>query len=102
MIHGEMYKLNCPYDIHHICDMTLTCNVASHCICMRTSHFIGVSAWLKSNTTMVINEWAWYHWTKSNRVALLHEMVKKKLVSGNNKKGWTLPRVKDPVLVHTL
>ena len=51
MIHGKMYELNCPYGIHHICDKTLTCNGASHCICTGTSHFMGVSAWLKSNTT---------------------------------------------------
>ena len=54
---------------------------------MGTSRFMGVSAWLKSNTTLVIDEWARYHWTKSNKVALLHEMVKKRLVSGNSKKG---------------
>ena len=35
--------LYCPYDIHHICGMTLTCNDVSHCICTRTSHFMGVS-----------------------------------------------------------
>ena len=78
MMHGKMYELNYPYGIHHICDMTLKCNGASHCICTRTSHFMGVSAWLKSNTTLVIDEWAPYRWTKCNRVALLHEMVKKK------------------------
>ena len=47
----------------------------------------------------MINEWTWYRWTKSNRVVLLHEM--EKLVLGNSKKGWTFPRVKGPVLVHT-
>ena len=73
MIHGKMYELNCPHGIHHICDMTLTCNGASHCICTGTSHFMSVSAWLKSNTTLVIDKWA-----QSDRVTLLHEMVKKK------------------------
>ena len=34
MIHDKMYELNCPFGIHHICDMTLTCNGASHCICV--------------------------------------------------------------------
>ena len=87
MMHSKLYELNCPYDIHHICDMTLTCNGASHCICTGTSHFMGVGAWLKSNTTLVIDEWARYYWMKSNRVALLHEMEKKKLMSGNRKKG---------------
>ena len=58
IIHGKMYELNCPYSIHYICGMTLTCNGASHCICMGTSHFMRVSAWLKSNTTLVIDEWA--------------------------------------------
>ena len=87
MMHGKMYELNCPYGIHHICAMTLTCNGASHCICTGTSHFMSVSAWLKSNITLVIDEWARCRWTKSNRVALLYEMVKKKLVSGNSKKS---------------
>ena len=32
----KMYGLYCPYDIHYICGMTLTCNDASHCICMGT------------------------------------------------------------------
>ena len=82
MIQGKMYELNCPYGIHHICDMTLTCNGASHCICMGKLHLIGVSAWLKSNTTLVIDERAWYRWTMFNRVTLLHEMVKKKTCVG--------------------
>ena len=47
----EMYDLSCLCGIHYICDMTLTCNRALHCICIRASHFMGVSAWLKSNTT---------------------------------------------------
>ena len=76
MIHDKMYDLNYPYGIYHICDMKLTYNGAPHCICMKTSHFMGVSAQLKSNTTLVIDDWAWYSWTKSNRVTLLHEMVK--------------------------
>ena len=50
--HYEMCDLNCPYDIHYICDMTLTCNDALHCIRTRTSHFMGVCAWLRSNTTI--------------------------------------------------
>ena len=40
MVHDEMYDLNCPYDIHYIYDMTLTCNGALHCIRMGTSHFM--------------------------------------------------------------
>ena len=51
MIHNEMCDLSCPYDIHYICDMPLTCNGALHCICSGTSHSLGVSAWLKANTT---------------------------------------------------
>ena len=79
MIYGEMYDLNCPYDIHYICGMTLTCNDASHCICTRASHFMGVNAWLESTQLLVIDGWAWYRWKKFNRVAWLHEMVKKNL-----------------------
>ena len=30
--------------------MALTCNGTLHCICTRTSHFIGVGVWLGSNT----------------------------------------------------
>ena len=40
MLHGKMHELNYPYGIHHICDMTLTCNGASHCICTGTSHLM--------------------------------------------------------------
>ena len=50
-----MYDLNCPYDIHYICDMTLTCNDASHCICTGVSYFMGVSAWLESTLQLVID-----------------------------------------------
>ena len=75
MIHGKVYCLYCPYDIHYICDMTLTCNGASHCICSGTSYFMGgVSALLESTPHLIIDEWAWYRWTKSNRVVGLHEM----------------------------
>ena len=38
---------------------------------------MGVSALLRSTPQLVIDEWARYHWTKSNRVALLNEIVKK-------------------------
>ena len=31
-------------------DMALTCNGTLHCICMGTSHFMGVGAWLGLNT----------------------------------------------------
>ena len=72
MIHGKVYSLYCPYDIHYICDMAFTCNGASHCICMGTLHFMGVSAWLESTPHLVI-KWARYRWMKSNRVARLHE-----------------------------
>ena len=54
----KMYELNCPYGIHYICDMALTCNGASHCICKGTSHFMGVSAWLESTLHLVIDGWA--------------------------------------------
>ena len=73
MIHGKVYDLYCPYDIHYTCDLTLKCNGASHCICMRTSHFMGVSAWLESTLHLVIDGWAQYHWMKSNKVEQLHE-----------------------------
>ena len=33
-------------------DMTLKCNGTLHCICMGTSHFMGVGAWLGSNTAI--------------------------------------------------
>ena len=82
----KMYGLYCPYGIHYICGMTLTCNGALHCICTGTSHFMSVSAWLKSNTSLlVVAKWAWYCWTKSNKVTRLYDM-EKKLVSGNSKK----------------
>ena len=55
MIHGKVYGLYCPYGIHYICDMALTCNGASHCICTGTSHFMGVSAWLESTPHLVID-----------------------------------------------
>ena len=42
MIHNEVYDLSCPCGIHYICDVTLTCNGALHCICTGTSHFMGV------------------------------------------------------------
>ena len=51
MMHDELHELKCPYGIHYICDMALTCNGALHCICTGTSHFMGVSALLRLNTT---------------------------------------------------
>ena len=51
MMHDELYELKCPYGIHYIFDMALTCKGALHCICMGTSNFMGVSALLRSNTT---------------------------------------------------
>ena len=51
MVHDELYELECPYGIHYICDMALTSNGALHCICIGTSHFMGVNALLKSNAT---------------------------------------------------
>ena len=51
MMDDELYGLKCSYGIHYICDMALTCNGALHCICKGTSHFMGVSALLRSNTT---------------------------------------------------
>ena len=73
MINGKMYGLYYPYDIHYICGMTLTCNGASHCICMRTSYFMGVNAWLELTPCLVIDGWAQYRWTKSNKVVPFHE-----------------------------
>ena len=73
-----MSEINCSYDIHYICGMALKCNGILHCICTRTLHFMGVSAWLRSTPKLGIDEWTRYHWTKSNTVALLNEMVKKK------------------------
>ena len=51
MMHDELYELKCTYDIHYICDMTLICNSVLHCIYTGTSHFMGVSVLLRSNTT---------------------------------------------------
>ena len=56
MIHDETCDLSCICDIHCICDMTLTCNGTLHCVCMGTSHSIGVSAWLESKPHLVINK----------------------------------------------
>ena len=50
MIYGKLYGLYCPYGIHYMWDMTLTYNDTLHCICMGTSQFMGVGAWLVSNT----------------------------------------------------
>ena len=36
--------------IHYMWDITLTCNDTLHCIYTGTSHFMGVGAWLRSNT----------------------------------------------------
>ena len=47
---GKLYGLYCPYDIHYMWNMALTCNGTLHIICMVTSHFMGVGAWLGSNT----------------------------------------------------
>ena len=47
---GKLYGLYYPYDIHYMWDMTLTCNGTLHIICTVTSHFMGVGAWLGSNT----------------------------------------------------
>ena len=74
MIHGKVYGLYCPYGIHYICNMALTCNGASHCICNGTSHFMGVSAWLESTPYLVIDGWVRYCYTTSNKVARLHDM----------------------------
>ena len=52
MIHDKLCNLSCPSGIHYISDMILTYNGALHYICTGTSHFMGVSAWLKSNTTI--------------------------------------------------
>ena len=76
MIHGKMYGLYCPYGIHYLCGMILACNGTLHCICIGTSHFMGVSAWLNPKPHSVFDGWAWYHCTNSNRVTLLNEMVK--------------------------
>ena len=49
-IQGKLYGLYCPYGIHYMWDMALTCNDTFLCICTRTSNFMGVGAWLGSNT----------------------------------------------------
>ena len=49
-IQGKLYGLYCPYGIHYMLDMALTCNDTLHCICTRRSQFIGMGAWLGSNT----------------------------------------------------
>ena len=49
-IQGKLYGLYCPYGIHYMRDMALIGNGTLHCICIGTSHFIGVGAWLGSNT----------------------------------------------------
>ena len=74
MIHDEIYDSNYPRDIHYICDMTLTCNDALHCIHTGTSHFMGVSVRLRSKPQLVNDKWARYLWTKFNKVARLHDM----------------------------
>ena len=85
----KMSELNCPYDIHHICGMTLTCNGASHCICIGNIAFHGCECMIEIKTPhLVIAEWARYRWMKSNRVARFQDMEKKKKpLSGNSKKG---------------
>ena len=50
MIEGKLYGLYGSYDIHYMWDMALTCNGTLHCIMQGTSHFMGVDAWLESNT----------------------------------------------------
>ena len=72
-MHGIVYGLCFPYDSHYICDMTLTCDSASHCLCTVTSHSMDVSVWLESTLHLVIDGWARYLWTKSNKVTRLHE-----------------------------
>ena len=52
---GKLYSLYCPYDIHYMWDIALTCNGTLNCICTGTSHFMGVGAWLESNTE--IGDW---------------------------------------------
>ena len=52
MIQGKFYGLYGSYGIRYMWDMTLTCNGTLHCIMLGTSHFIGVGAWLESNTTI--------------------------------------------------
>ena len=86
MIHGKMYGLDYPYDIHYMWDMALTCNGSLHCICTRTSHFMGVGVWLGLNTEIgdLINGLS----TIGQSPTELHGCMKrKKLVSGNSKKG---------------
>ena len=73
MIHDKVYGLYCPYNIHYLCDMTLICNGASHCICTGTSHFIMCECMVRITSHLVIDGWARYRWTKFNRVTRLHE-----------------------------
>ena len=54
MKHDEIYDLNTPCDIHYICDMTLKCNGALHCIRTGTSHFMGVKYSVIGSYTMTM------------------------------------------------
>ena len=50
MIQGKFYGLYGSYEIHYMWDMELTSNGTLHCIMQGTSHFMGLGAWLESNT----------------------------------------------------
>ena len=73
--------------------MTLTCNGTLHCICTGTSHSMGVSAWLKLNTTF-IDKWLG---TVGPSSIESHGRMTWKTCVGYSKKGWTLPRVRNSV-----
>ena len=57
------------------CEIWLTCNGTLHCIMHENITLHGVGALLESNTTIGdLGGGAWYHWTKSNKVARLYKM----------------------------
>ena len=87
MIQGKLYGLYCPYGIHYMWDMALTCNDILHCICTGTSHFMGVGAWLGSNTA--IGDLMSGLGTFGRSLIESHGCMKRKrkIMSGNRKKG---------------
>ena len=84
-IQSKLYGLYCPYDIHYMWDMASTCNGTLHCICTRTSHFMGVGAWLGSNTE--IGDLMIRLGTVGRSPTESHDCMNEKLVSSNSKKG---------------
>ena len=52
MIQGKLYGLYGSYYIHYMWAMALTCNDTLHCSMNGNITFMGVGAWLESNTTI--------------------------------------------------